>query len=114
MKKLRRPMVACAVAATVLLAGCSSREPDREPDNMTVEDVQPSPEPTPEPSAEPSSRLSAPDASIQSNAMDELTEEPTPPDAQMMDDAAASGMTARSSRGDPASRETPGEVVEQK
>ncbi|MDR6786758.1 outer membrane biosynthesis protein TonB [Sphingomonas sp. BE138] len=77
------------------VAGCSKSEPEPPEMNMTVQELEPTPEPTPteepspvvEPSPEPSN----------DTAMLPPPEEPAP-DAQMMDDASATGMTARSDR----------------
>lgn len=110
---MKRPLLATALLALTLTA-CSHDEPERPPTNTVEEMGDPSPEPSPLPSAEPS-RIAAPDASIQSNAIEELADAPPPePDAQMMDDAAATGMTARASRDEPNPQQSPVEPVEQK
>lgn len=87
-------------AGLLALAGCSRSEPEQPaPDNMTLE-ATPSAEPTPAapPSAEPT-----PEAPAITNtaAADVPPEAPVAPDAQMIDDADATGMTARVSRGEP-------------
>ncbi|MEG3122405.1 hypothetical protein [Sphingomonas sp. GB1N7] len=115
-KPTRSPKVLPALFATLLLAGalaaCSRDEPERAPENdvQQIEDLPPTPTPTPSPTR---AALPVPDATIQSNAIDELSEAPPEPDAQMLDDAAASGMTARASRGEP-QQQAPAEVVERK
>ena len=110
---MKRPLLAAALLA-LTLAACSRDEPERPPTNTVEEMGDPTPEPSPTPSAEPT-RIAAPDASVQSNAIDELADTPPPePDAQMMDDAAATGMTARASRDEPASQDAPAAPVEQK
>ena len=110
---MKRPLIAAALLALTLTA-CSRDEPERPPTNTVEEMDEAIPEPSPLPSAQPS-RIAAPDASIQSNAIDELADTPPPePDAQMMDDAAATGMTARTSRDEPMAQDSPAEPVEQK
>lgn len=110
--KSTRPLLLAALLV-VTLGACSRDEPERPPTNTVEEMGEPTPEPSPTPSAEPT-RIPAPDASVQSNAIDELADIPAEPDAQMMDDAAATGMTARAPRDEPASQDAPAEPVEQK
>ncbi len=96
----RHRLVLVAVAALGLVggvAGCSRSEPEPPEMNMTVQELEPTPEPmptetpTPEPEPTPEPRNDV--------AILPPPEEPAP-DAQMMDDASATGMTARSERGD--------------
>ncbi|WP_082472837.1 hypothetical protein [Sphingomonas sp. Leaf357] len=112
-KPTRSPKLVTVLLLACALAACSRDEPERAPENdvQQIEDLPPTPTPTPSPTRV---ALPAPDATVQSNAMDELTEAPPEPDEQMLDDAAASGMTSRASRSDPAPQQTPAEVVEQK
>lgn len=112
MKPTRPLFLAALLVAT--LGACSRDEPERPPTNTVEEMGEPTPEPSPSPSAVPT-RIAAPDAAVQSNAIDELADTPPPePDAQMMDDAAATGMTARAARDEPTPQEAPAEPVEQK
>jgi hypothetical protein len=125
MKTTRSVKSAAALLAFALLssalAGCSRDEPERPVANMDQ------PEPDASEAADNMSDVDdapavpAPDASIQSNAIGELSDEQEPddeattgPDQQVLDDASASGMTARSTRGTVQPGEAPGEVVEQK
>ncbi|WP_037487902.1 hypothetical protein [Sphingomonas phyllosphaerae] len=77
------------------VAGCSKSEPDPPEMNMTVQELEPTPEPTPTeeptPYVEPSPTPSNDTAILP-------PPEDAAPDAQMMDDASATGMTARSDR----------------
>jgi PBP1b-binding outer membrane lipoprotein LpoB len=98
-----RPVLAVALAA-LALAGCSrsDREEAAPANDVTVTEV-----PVPEPSMEP---LPAPSPTAEVNMAEPLPEaEPEAPDAQMLDDASATGMTARADRGNddeaPANRE---------
>ncbi|QNQ08721.1 hypothetical protein [Sphingomonas alpina] len=102
MKTIRKALL---VAGTALLAAglaaCSGSEPAPAP----TENSEAISEPTPEPSASPT-----PEASpvIETNSTAEAAPEPTAvaPDEQMLDDASATGMTARTSRGEPATDDT--------
>ncbi|KQT35035.1 hypothetical protein ASG29_02570 [Sphingomonas sp. Leaf412] len=82
------------LAAAVALAGCSRSDPEPEVANtMTVEELPEAPatvaEPLPEPVATP----------VEQNSAAELPPEERPePDAQMLDDASATGMTSRVER----------------
>lgn len=95
MTALRPLTLAAALLILPALAGCSRQEPEAQPTetNMTEEVVAPvaeAPAPAPAPLVTPSPTPTeaSPDAA------------PIAPDEQMMDDAAATGMTARSERGD--------------
>jgi hypothetical protein len=85
-------------AGLLVLAACSRSEPEQPPeaDNMAeatpVEDVTP----IAPPSAEPAPVANAVDANAV--AIAPPPEAPTEPDAQMLEDADATGMTARVSR----------------
>lgn len=86
------------VALTSLsVAGCSKSEPEPPEMNMTVQELEPTPEPTP--TEEPTPYVEPSPAPSNDTAMLPPPEEPAP-DAQMMDDASATGMTARSDRED--------------
>lgn len=88
-----------ALAALTLLAACNGRHERDQPVNETVAEtpVEPAPvEPAPEPVETP-----PPPADI--NASEALPPpEEAAPDEQMLDDASATGMTARVSRDDEA------------
>lgn len=84
-----------AVALALVVAGCSSQEPEPAPqtdmeepaDTPELTPAAPAPDPAPAPAAEAPANVIAPPP-----------EEPIAPDAQMLDDADATGMTARLSR----------------
>lgn len=77
------------------VAGCSKSEPEPPAMNMTVQELEPTPEPTP--TEEPTPVVEPSPTPSNDTAMLPPPEEPAP-DAQMMDDASATGMTARSDR----------------
>ena len=88
-----RPLLLAAALVLPTLAGCSRKEPDAPVAEGEANDeapapvaapVLPEPEPAPAPSASPTA--------------DTPAEAAVAPDEQMMDDAAATGMTARSER----------------
>lgn len=90
MKRLILPLLASAALA---IAGCS-REPAPAPEPTPSEEALPTPEPTPTPEPSP---VASP--SELTNATAALPPEEKPaPDEQMLDDASATGMTARASR----------------
>jgi hypothetical protein len=111
MKSTRALMLAAAVLLPVL-GGCSKSEPDAAPAENLTASAEETPVAAPEPIPEPSAAAVAPPTDT--NATAEADPEPaTPPDEQMLDDASATGMTARASRDEPA--DTPAnEEVEQK
>lgn len=85
-------------AGLLMLSACSRSEPEQPlEENMSeqapVEESTPDATPTAEPSATPT-------AAVETNAatIDTPPEAPVAPDAQMIDDADATGMTARVSR----------------
>ena len=89
-KRLMLPLLATAVLA---VAACS-REPAPAPEPTPSAESSPTPEPTPTP--EPSPVASPSDLT---NVTAALPPEETPaPDEQMLDDASATGMTARARR----------------
>ena len=91
--RFARPLLLVA-AAGLALAGCSrsDREETVETDNTTVVTDVPEAVETPEPAPTPT-------PTIETNAAEPLPEaEPEAPDAQMLDDASATGMTARAQR----------------
>lgn len=119
-KKSAAAMLAFALLSPAL-AGCSRDEPERPVANMDQPEPDASETPGNMSDVEDAPAVPAPDAGIQSNAIGELSDEPEPddeattgPDQQVLDDASASGMTARSTRGTVQPGEAPGEVVEQK
>ncbi len=90
---MKTPILLTLATAALALAGCSRSEPEPEPTNTTIVQelpeeanmAEPLPEPTPTP---------------EQNLAEALPPEETPaPDAQMLDDASATGMTSRSARG---------------
>lgn len=92
-------------AGLLALAACSRSEPEQPApeDNVTLE-ATPGAEPTPE--ASPSAAPVAEVAPIANAAIADVPPEtPAAPDAQMIDDAEATGMTARVSRDAPAGNE---------
>lgn len=94
MKTLRSAAVGGLLSLAVL-AGCSKSEPEQPPmvENATVEDVTPGPTDSPE-AVEPPAPAPAP-ANV---AVAPPPAEKIAPDAQMIDDADATGMTARATR----------------
>jgi hypothetical protein len=110
--------LAAALSAASLTA-CSGS--DREPAPVEKDEGAPTPsrveEPTPAPSAaEIESPPSARETPAANDSVAEVPSEEAPaPDEQMMDDAAATGMTARTTRADPAAEQpTPAEQREKK
>lgn len=99
---MRRWKTGTVLAATLLsVAACSRSEPEQAPsaENVAAEDV-PSAEPTTpadQPLAE-SPVVETPTESTNSVAIDVPPEAPIAPDVQVLDDADATGMTARVSR----------------
>ena len=88
------------LCAAVLLSACSKSEPEPAPvenEGMTAP-AEPSPTPTSVPTESPSpSTMNTSTADLNTTA--ELPADVAPaPDEQMMDDASATGMTARASR----------------
>lgn len=80
-------------AAALTLAACSGSERDNPPADTNVEELAPTPpsvvaEPTPEPSPSPTP---SPTETLPPEAA-------AAPDEQMLDDASATGMTARANR----------------
>lgn len=111
--RLRLLLLAAALVLPTL-AGCSRKEPEAPVAEGEANDdtavpvaapIQPEPEPAPAPSASPTAATPA--------------EAAVAPDEQMMDDAAATGMTARSDRheedaGNSSSVAEPSDTVENK
>ena len=113
--KATRPLLAAAAALLALnLAACSD-EPETptaenraELNDEAVEEITPEPTPiaTPTPIVEPTT---------DANASVDLEPEPvTAPDEQMLDDASATGMTARAVRDQPTNDEPVSSEIEQK
>lgn len=98
----RRPIVATALLALTILAGCSSPEPEAVQNEVIDENVISEGD---VPEAEPVEPAEAPAATTPTNIVVAEPEAPVAPDAQMLDDADATGMTARLPRntGDDAS-----------
>ena len=98
------PLVAAGLLALSVLAGCSRSEPDQPPIDNALIDESPSAEPTPtatpeEPAPAPVEPAPAPTA----NAVAPPPAAAIAPDEQMLDDADATGMTARAKRDAPTS-----------
>ena len=109
----RTTLAIAAALLTIGLGGCSrsSEEPAPVEQNLVapVEMAEPAPVDTPEP-------LPTPSATPEMNLAAEVPPPIAPgPDEQMLDDASATGMTARASREEaPATEETPVEQTETK
>ncbi|MEG3086653.1 hypothetical protein [Sphingomonas sp. PB4P5] len=95
--KATRPLLAAAALLALNLAACS-KEPEAPSENLSLSEddrpvVEAAPEPTPIASPAPV------EEPTDTNAAAALEPEPvTPPDEQMLDDASATGMTARATR----------------
>jgi hypothetical protein len=101
----RHAMIAAGVTAFAMLAGCSRSTPD-EPPAETNETVQEAPAPVPVPAPSPAPKRAP--ATSESTPTPPVADEAEPqagPDAQMLDDADATGMTARVTRDDAAANE---------
>lgn len=101
--RLSLPIAAASLLA-LGLSGCSRSEPEPAPTENYVE--EPVAEPTPEPT-EPVANI----AELDTNMAEAEPAPPPPPersvDQQMLDDASATGMTARAKRGDDAAPPLP-------
>ena len=94
----RRPIVAAALLALTVLAGCSSPEPETTPNEMSDENDL-SEDNVPEDEAvAPPVEAAKPEPTTPTNIIVAEPEAPVEPDAQMLDDADATGMTARITR----------------
>ncbi|WP_184503670.1 hypothetical protein [Sphingomonas endophytica] len=81
------------------VAGCSKSEPEPPEMNMTVQELEPTPEPTPTEEPTPVAIPTPTPTPTPGNETAILPPaEDAAPDAQMMDDASVTGMTARSDR----------------
>lgn len=112
------PLAATALVLTASLGACSpSAEAPTHGENYTDTRAQPIDEPTP---TAPSTAVpdAAPARTADSNMSAATLPKSAPstaPDEQLMDDASATGMTARTSRGEPITNATsPAEPVDQK
>ncbi|WP_082449972.1 hypothetical protein [Sphingomonas sp. Leaf231] len=92
-----RHRLALVALASLGVAGCSRSEPEPPEMNMTVQELEPTPEPTPTPTEEPTPVV-APTAEPSNDTAPLPPPEEPEEDAQMMDDASATGMTARTDR----------------
>jgi hypothetical protein len=79
------------------VAGCSKSEPEPPEMNMTVQELEPTPEPTPTEEPTPVA-IPTPTPTPGNDTAILPPAEDAAPDAQMMDDASVTGMTARSDR----------------
>jgi len=98
--KPTRLLLAAGTLLALTLGGCSPDAPDAAPNenNVAQEEAPPAVAPQPTPLALPTPAVPMPDV----NASAEMEPEPvTPPDEQMLDDASATGMTARAARDQP-------------
>ena len=116
---MKKPIA--AMSTTLLLAmlvGCSSPDGEAATPANVADTAAPAPRADPTVASEPTRS----DAEVEegstvadTNATAAAPDEPVAPDAQMMDDATATGMTARVSRGDsPPDEAAPVEQVERK
>ncbi|RZM05190.1 MAG: hypothetical protein EOP68_18680 [Sphingomonas sp.] len=111
-----RHLLAIAAALSTLgIAACSGRDSEPAPVENQAE-ATPSEEPRAEIAPAPVTPAPTATETEAANAIAAVPPEEAPaPDAQMMDDAAATGMTARATRDMPASNEdAPVEQVEKK
>jgi len=93
-------------AATLTLAACSSPEPEQPPEEANaVETVAPDEAPTAAPTLEEPAPAVEPETN--SAAIDVPPEAPVAPDAQVLEDADATGMTARVSRDEAPANDAP-------
>ena len=93
-------------AATLALAACSNPEPEQSAeDSNAVETIAPDEAPTAAPSAEEPVPVAEP--ATNSAAIDVPPEAPVAPDAQVLEDADATGMTARVSRDEAPANDAP-------
>ncbi len=107
MMQYRRIRIAVSATAGLLaLAACSRNEPEQPPvENATVEEIAPdeAPSPVETPSAAPTPAAIDNSVAIAPPPVEEIA-----PDMQVLDDADATGMTARVSRDEaPAADPTP-------
>ncbi|MES2054669.1 MAG: hypothetical protein V4564_01915 [Pseudomonadota bacterium] len=101
-KPIRKALLAASAALLAAgLAGCSGSEPAPAP----TENSDVISEPTPEPSASPTPEA-APVTDANATAEVAPHEPAVAPDEQMLDDASATGMTARTSRGEQTADDT--------
>lgn len=89
--------MALVALAGMGVAGCSRSEPEPPEMNMTVQELEPTPEPSPTEAPAPLPEPSV--APVENDSAILPPPEDPAPDAQMMDDASATGMTARTDRG---------------
>ena len=109
-------LVATLALLTAATSGCSKSEPEPasvENEGMTAP-AEPSPTPTSMPTESPSpSSMNTSSADL--NATAELPADVAPaPDEQMMDDASATGLTARASREEQSAENTEAGEIEAK
>jgi PBP1b-binding outer membrane lipoprotein LpoB len=91
-------MIRCAtgVALAMVLAGCSRSEPEQPAPSEPVTETIEGPEPTPPPIVP----APLPSPTVTPTPAAPPPPPPVEPDEQMLDDASATGMTARSERED--------------
>lgn len=107
-------LVATGLFALSVLAGCSRSEPDEAPpvDNAVTEEPAPVREEAPVAEPEPAPVEPAPVAVTNTVAPPPAAE--IAPDAQMLDDADATGMTARATRDAPVDQAPQANETEEK
>jgi uncharacterized lipoprotein len=91
----RRIMIAAGVAMLGVLAGCSDKTPQEQPEQSN--EATPAPAPAPKKAA-PAPAPETPIENATTNVAASEPEPPVAPDVQMLDDADATGLTARVSR----------------
>jgi hypothetical protein len=94
-----RATIAASLLAVMALAGCSQSEPDQPPadTNMIEDEGVTEPEAAAAPAPAPAETVPTEPAAT-ANAVEPEREAPITPDEQMLDDADATGMTARVTR----------------
>ncbi len=98
---IRRSTIAIAAAMLVLAVGACSNNDDPAPEENLAETVPPLDQ-RPETVPDAPVVQATPAAAVEANMMAEAPPEVAPaPDERMMDDASATGMTARANRSDP-------------
>lgn len=113
----RKPILAITAALLALGLGACSRSDEPAPMENASDEALPSNEDLAPPTPEPAPPQAEPTETANASVADETPPEAaTAPDAQMMDDASASGMTARASRNDMTASDDAGaaEQVERK
>lgn len=99
--RMRKTTMAALAAGVLLLGACSRSEPEQPAESDNAAEAVPAE--TPLPTAVPSEAPTEAAPAANDTALAPPAEQPVAPDAQMLDDADATGMTARVDRnGEPA------------